>query len=437
MVKKIGFCTLGCRVNDYLSNYFQDTARRFGWQVVPWRDASADAYLINTCLVTRQAESKSRQAIRRLRRQNPTARIIVTGCLASLKSKDYPRPPEADHQFSKKEDLAKILAKISPPIKSTVGRTAKNASSSTRVRANLMIANGCNNSCSFCIVHTARGRLASRPAAEVLAEARQIIRRGIKELVITGVNLGSYGRDLNKHRAKNRQTGAPDLALPSLLEKIDRLPGLRRWRLSSLEPQEITPALTKVLSRAKKFCPFLHLPLQSGSDKILAKMDRPYSAKDFLDLTKKLRRAIPGLHLGADVIAGFPGESDQDLQQTCDLVKKVGFYRLHVFPFSARPGTPAAKMKPVDPAVIRRRVAELNNLRQELLNLVHQGLVGRTVKVLVEREEEMSARCYQAEGLTSDYVRVFFTAARSVIGKLVPLSITQARSESVLGRAAR
>lgn len=431
-MKKIGFQTLGCRVNDYLSNYFQETARDLGWQIVHWQEATAQAYLINTCLVTRQAESKSRQAIRRLRRQNPEALIIVTGCLAALRSKDYPRPPEADLVFYDQKDFADILKKIKDrPMfaKKDQDKTqdpfSKIPSGPSRIRANLLIATGCNNQCSFCLVRTARGQLASRQPEEILAEARQMIARGSKEIIITGVNLGSYGRDKNKK----------SLPLTEVLKKIDGLSGLLRWRLSSLEPLEVTPRLILTLARAGKFCRYFHLPLQSGSAATLTRMNRPYSPAAYAKLIARIRRLMPDALFGTDIITGFPGETKREFEQTLTFLRKMDFFRLHVFPFSARPGTPAAGLKPVEPKIIQQRVEILKKLRQELLQRTQRALIGQKVLVLTEQEKAIAPRQFEAEGLTDHYLRVIFSSGHSRLGQLVPVLITGDTPDYLKGQA--
>ncbi len=283
-----------------------------------------------------------------------------------------------------------------------------------------MIEDGCNQFCSYCVVPLARGRVKSKPLPEVLSEAEKLIANGAKEIVLTGINLGAYGRD--------QGSSNQDQNLSQVITKLAKLEGLERLRLSSIEPMFITDELIKTLASTLKVCRHLHIPLQSGDDLVLKKMNRTYSSKDFLTLIQKLRSAMPKIAISTDIIAGFPGEDDEAFENTCELIEKVGFSRLHVFRYSKRKNTPASQFDGhLAPWIINQRSRKLRYLKTKQMRCYHKQFLGQILPVLVEQK---------GEGLTDNYLRVMFTGDESLVGKLVPVKIKELRGEELLGELA-
>jgi threonylcarbamoyladenosine tRNA methylthiotransferase MtaB len=431
--KKVAVHTLGCKVNQYESAALEGMFRERGYQVVDFSDA-ADVYLINTCTVTHLGDRKSRQLIRRAARTNPGALVVVTGCYAQTSPGEVAALPEVDlvvglgdrgHLVDLVESAVKgpgseVLVRdisgarefeeLPPPVEQG------------RVRAFLKIQEGCDSYCAYCIVPHARGPLRSRPPAGVLAEARFLLGRGYREIVLTGIHTGAYGRDL---------PGDPGLA--GLVEQLLTLPGLLRLRLSSVEPNDITPELIYILSGSKVACPHLHIPLQSGDDTVLRRMGRNYTAGEFARLTQVIRANIPGIAITGDVIVGFPGETREQFANTRRLVNKVAFAGLHVFKYSPRRGTPAAGWPDqVDPAEKEERSRELINIGRELARSYVSRHVGRQLEVLVEQPAR--ERKGWLEGHTGNYLRVIFPGDISLRNTLVNVLAGRQVDERLEGR---
>ncbi len=402
---RVSFHTLGCRVNRYDSDAMAALFARAGHVVVA-EGEEADVCVVNTCSVTGESNRQCRQLIRRLRRRHPGAVLVVTGCFAQTAPGEVAALPGVDVVLGTADrarvvELAEAVRQTRPPAPVVrVGnvfqaRTLEAApverGAEGRTRALLKVQEGCARMCAYCIVPLARGRPRSLPPAEVVREAAALAGLGFREVVVTGTDLGSYGRDL---------PGRPSLA--NLLRSLHEVEGLRRIRLSSVEPMDVDEELLAAVAELPRVCPHLHLPLQSGSDRVLARMRRRYRAADFRRLAERARELIPDLALGTDLIAGFPGEEEADHRATMELVRELGPARLHVFPYSPRPGTVAARFADqVAPAERRRRAAELAALGRELALACHRRLVGRVVEVLVEEVGEE-----RATGYTPDYVRV-------------------------------
>jgi len=420
--KRVGIATLGCKVNQYESAALAGSFQTRGYKIVDFDDM-ADLYVVNTCTVTHLGDRKSRQLIRRAIKKNPRALIVVTGCYAQTAAGEITEIPGVDLVVGTRDRL-KIVDLVENAIKGATPRVVVSdyqegdefADSSSlpvseRVRAFLKIQEGCNNCCTYCIVPKARGPQRSRRPEQVLQAAEQLVAAGYQEIVLTGIHTGSYGQDLS---------GQPTLA--ELLTSLERLPGLRRLRISSIEPNDITPELIAVLSASEKICRHLHIPLQSGSDKILEKMGRRYNAREYSGLIDELRKNIPHLGLSTDIIVGFPGETEQDYQSTCELVEQLAFSRLHVFKFSPRRGTPAANYpEQVEPSTVDRRSRELIRLGEKLASLFASTLVGLEMPVLVERALNGSGRLF--EGLTDNYLRTVFPGNEDLVGQIVRVKI--------------
>ncbi|MDW7650111.1 MAG: tRNA (N(6)-L-threonylcarbamoyladenosine(37)-C(2))-methylthiotransferase MtaB [Bacillota bacterium] len=423
------FHTLGCKVNQTETAALQHLFERAGYDVVPFNDA-ADVYVINTCTVTHLGDRKSRQMIRRARRTNPEAVIVVTGCYAQVAADDVMTIPEVDlvigtHSRDRLPELVKEAAtrrlNCVAPLEEKQGFELLPAvQSGEKTRAFLKVQEGCRQFCSYCIVPYARGPLYSRPPAEAAEEAERLAAQGYTELVLTGVHLGSYGIDLSG-----------DVALSDLIRRLVPIAGIKRIRISSIEPTEITPDLVEVFLEHEKVCRHLHIPLQSGDDAILRRMNRKYDAGEFLQLVRWLRMQVPLIALTTDVMVGFPGESDEQFAHTLDMVNKSGFSRLHVFKYSPRSGTPAAKFPGQVPYRIKdERSKRLTELGEELAANFRRQFIGQTVPVLFEEKTGDN----ELTGLTEHYVRVTAQAPETLLGQIVETQITTEHQDGLYGK---
>ncbi|MDY6826051.1 MAG: tRNA (N(6)-L-threonylcarbamoyladenosine(37)-C(2))-methylthiotransferase MtaB [Bacillota bacterium] len=401
MKKKAAFFTLGCKVNYCETEGLQELFERAGYRIVDFND-QADVCVINTCTVTRYSEHKSRKAIRRARRRSPEALIVATGCYAQGKPDQIREMEQVDLIIGNRdrENLPLIIDSlgddslleiVTPYRGETKFEMLPQVKRRGRTRGFVKIQEGCNQYCSYCIIPYVRGPMRSLPPAEVLARAQALVESGCPEIVLTGIHLGLYGVDL----------GETNLA--SLIRELKAVPGLLRLRLSSLEPWDITPELVEEIINSPIVCPHLHLPLQSGDSEILKLMNRPYEAVEYLYLARWLKQAIPDLSLSSDVIVGFPGEREENHRRSVELIGEIGFSRLHVFKFSARPGTRAAEMPgQLSGDVKEERSKEMIALGEKMASNFRQQFLGTVQPVLVEKVEP-----YQwAEGLTPRYLRV-------------------------------
>jgi threonylcarbamoyladenosine tRNA methylthiotransferase MtaB len=337
---------------------------------------TADLCIVNTCTVTQEGDAKSRQVIRRMARQNPAARLIVMGCYATRAPEQLARLPGVVEVVTDKRELPDLLGRMGVvDIPDGISRFGD------RHRAYIKVQDGCLLRCSYCIIPYVRPQMTSRAPAAILAEARRLVDHGYRELVLTGIHLGHYGVDGNRQRPKDQWN-----RLSTLLEQLVALPGRFRIRLSSIEATEVTRELLDVMAaHAERICPHLHICLQSGSDRILRRMKRRGGSQRLIDRCGLARERLHKPALTTDVIVGFPGETDEDFARTCDVVRQVGFSKLHIFPFSARRGTPAAEMpEQVDKAVQAARTRHLAGVEAELRARYFKQLLGETLEVLVE-----------------------------------------------------
>ncbi|MBS4022030.1 MAG: tRNA (N(6)-L-threonylcarbamoyladenosine(37)-C(2))-methylthiotransferase MtaB [Dethiobacter sp.] len=427
-MKSVAFQTLGCKINQTETAALQTLFEQSGYTAVPF-NAHADVYIINTCTVTHIGDRKSRQAIRRARRSNPEAVIVVTGCYAQVAPEEVLALPEVDlvvgtHAREKLPQLVKEAKKgrlncVAPLEDKGCFESLPPAQSIERTRAFLKIQEGCRQFCSYCIVPYARGPLYSRSVGAVVKEVQRLAGNGFRELVLTGVHLGSYGVDLPER---------PDLS--ELISAIVPVAGIERIRLSSIEPTEITSALVDVIIENSKVCRHLHIPLQSGDDYILKRMNRKYDAGEFLHLAQWLQAKVPGIALTTDVMVGFPGESEAHFARTVEVVKRCCFSRLHVFKYSPRRGTPAAKFQGQVPSGIKEeRSRLLIETGSQLAALFRSRFIGETVQVLFE---EKTGRGRLA-GLTEHYIRVIAKAPTALSGSLADVRISGEEQDSLYG----
>ncbi|SPF32627.1 Threonylcarbamoyladenosine tRNA methylthiotransferase MtaB [Candidatus Desulfosporosinus infrequens] len=379
------FVTLGCKVNQTESEAIAQLFREAKYQVVGATE-EADVVVVNTCTVTNTGDGKSRRVIRRMIRQHPESFVVVMGCYAQTAPGEVLGIEGVDLVLGT-QDRMKMIERIEQV---RVERKPQNAvreiweaeefeelpqlNEEHRTRAFLKIQDGCNQFCTYCIIPHARGRSRSRLPENVLAEARRLVEEGYPEIVLTGIHTGYYGRDLGE-----------EWNLASLVRELVKMPGLQRLRLSSIEPMEYTPELIESIVSSDKVCPHLHMPLQSGSDRILARMNRPYTLNEYRDLLARLRQRIPNLAITTDIIVGFPGESEDDHASTVDFVRSCNFSGINIFPFSKRKGTPAASYPDQVLKILKEhRVKELLAVARNSQEAFVRRFIGKPVEVLIE-----------------------------------------------------
>lgn len=389
-MKTVAFTTLGCRVNQYDTDAMRGLFIQSGYTPVDF-DEKADIYVINTCSVTNMGERKSRQLIRKAKRTNEDAYIIVTGCYAQLApeaiatidgvnlvigTNNRHRVVELVEQLESTEKQISIVRNIME--QATFEEMPLYGNEIDKVRAFMKIQEGCNNYCTFCIIPYTRGKLKSRRVEDIVKEAKRLVEHGYHEIVLTGIHLGNYGIELLEK---------PNLA--HVVKALLEIPGLERIRLGSIESVEVSEELVDLMAKDPRFCTHLHLPLQAGSDHILKLMNRHYNLQEFKDLIARLRSRIPGLAITTDIIAGFPGETDEDFEETMRTVEEIGFTHIHAFPYSKREGTPAATMEDQVPEAVKKtRVALLKSLGQKGLQKFAEQMIGKPAEILIEREED-------------------------------------------------
>ena len=389
-MKTVAFTTLGCRVNQYDTDAMRGLFLQGCYTPVDF-DEKADIYVINTCSVTNMGERKSRQLIRKAKRTNEDAYIIVTGCYAQLApeaiaaidgvnlvigTNNRHRVVELVEQLESTEKQISIVRNIME--QATFEEMPLYGNEIDKARAFMKIQEGCNNYCTFCIIPYTRGKLKSRRVEDIVKEAKRLVEHGYHEIVLTGIHLGNYGIELPEK---------PNLA--GVVKALLEIPGLERIRLGSIESVEVSEELVDLMANEPRFCTHLHLPLQAGSDHILKLMNRHYNLQEFKDLIARLRSRIPGLAITTDIIAGFPGETDEDFEETMKTVEEIGFTHIHAFPYSKREGTPAAAMEDQVPEAVKKtRVALLNSLGQKGLQNFAEQMIGKPAELLIEREED-------------------------------------------------
>ena len=401
--------TLGCRLNAADSALLYTALGECGY--APSETETPDLLVVNTCAVTAEAERKSRHMLRKLRREYPAARIVAVGCAAAANREAMLRAgADLVCDNAEKRDLAALLRGETPhsppPAAGEIFREGRLSSFPFRSRAFIKIQEGCDNRCSYCIVPALRGSARSRAAVEVLAECRHALDAGFPELVLTGVNTCAYADQ--------------DCRLPELLREISALPGEFRIRIGSTEPAMRYRGLVDAVAQTPKMCRFLHLSLQHGSDTVLKRMNRHYTAQEYADFVTDAKRRIPGLHLGTDVIVGFPGETDAEFAESCSFIKNIGFANIHIFAYSPRPGTPAATMPDRPPPdVVRRRCRELQKIAHASAAVFAASQWGSPLPVIFERIENGIAR-----GWSDNYLEVSVPADDIELGEITEVTAT-------------
>ena len=418
----VAFHTLGCKVNHYETEAIWQLFKEADYERVDF-ETNADVFVINTCTVTNTGDKKSRQVIRRAIRQNPEAVVCVTGCYAQTSPAEIMEIPGVDVVVGT-QDRTKLIGYIEAfkkqrqPING-VGNIMKNRTYeelevpyfTDRTRASLKIQEGCNNFCTFCIIPWARGLMRSRDPEKVIEQAIKLVDSGYKEIVLTGIHTGGYGQDLK------------DYNLAQLLRDLETVNGLERIRISSIEASQLTDEVISVIERSEKVVRHLHIPLQSGSDSVLKRMRRKYTMAHFSERLTRLHEALPGLAVTSDVIVGFPGETEEEFQETYDFIVDHQFSELHVFPYSSRIGTPAARMdNQVDENIKNERVHRLINLSDQLAKAYASKFNHEVLEVI---PEEAGSTPGTLVGFADNYMKVEFEGDESLIGELVKVKIIQ------------
>ncbi len=433
---RIAMITLGCKTNQSDAASLAAELMGRGHRMVPPSQAP-DATIIHTCTVTQKTDYQSRQLIRRTATRNPKGQIIVTGCYAQVSPEPLQAIPGVDYVvgmaersripelLSSEDKLAAVQVLSSPVEKQRTFEEWKLPRYPDRTRAFLKVQDGCNSFCSYCIVPYARGRNRSLPLERVISHARELSAQGYKEIVLTGIHLGTYGEDL-----------FPSRSLLTLLQALESEKSSFRLRLSSLEPREFNPPLIDYLTRSSMICRHFHIPMQNGDDRILKQMNRNYSADFFADLVSGLVRSIPGVAIGADVIGGFPGEDESSFQHTLNLIEQLPVAYLHVFPFSRRKGTPAAAFPAQVPSpVIRARCQALRDLGEKKREGFYRSFLGQRVQVLVESKRDRESGLLK--GFSPNYIPVLLPGGEELMNQEVVVKITEVREGKVMGDPVR
>jgi len=420
-LKKIAIATLGCKVNKYDSAVIHKLLEGAEYSFVPF-DQQADIYIVNTCTVTKRADYQSRQLIRRSHRLNQDALIIVTGCYAQRAPQEIKEIQGVDYTVGVGEKGRIVdLINGSPGKEVSSEITNDIPAFPEHTRAFLKVQDGCDSYCSYCVVPYARGRSKSLQKEETIRNISKLTELGYREIVLTGIHLGSYGWDL-----------MPPTRLSNLLRSIEHEGISCRIRLSSIEPTEFDDDLIDLISSSPIICNHLHIPLQSGADEVLKRMNRPYSSELFKELVKKLVSAIPDLNIGVDVIVGFPGESHENFTNTVSVIEELPIGYLHVFPYSRRPGTPAADFPDqVDSKTIKNRGKILRGIGNRKREEFYRRFLGKRLSVLIESKRDVDTK--YLKGFSRNYIPVLIDVGDDTVNEEIPVTITKVRDGKVFG----
>ncbi len=406
---RVKFHTLGCKVNQYETQEIREGFQKAGFKEIDGK-GKADVYLINTCTVTHRADSDSLAFIRKAIKENKKAKVVVTGCLVEM---DAARVREACGGIIivRKKDKDMILGRLGYS-----GRSLQKGVTcfKNHTRAFLKVQDGCDNFCAYCKVPLVRGVSRSKPLKEAVREAGTLAANGFKEIVLTGICLGAYGKDLR-----------PRADLVDVIAGIEKINGVCRIRLSSIEAGDVTPSLVSRMEQSGKLCRHLHIPIQSGDDAILKKMNRKYDRGFYLDLIKAVKKRVPGVAITTDCLVGFPGEKEANFRNTLDLIKKILPLKVHIFPYSKRGGTKAAAGVPVEvpAAVIKERIFRLNELARRCSLDYRSRFLGTHMDVLIEGHSPVMDDCW--EGYTDNYLRVLVKSGLDLKNKLVAVRLNK------------
>ncbi|ADL12150.1 tRNA (N(6)-L-threonylcarbamoyladenosine(37)-C(2))-methylthiotransferase MtaB [Acetohalobium arabaticum] len=432
-MERVAFYTLGCKVNQYDTEAMINLFTAADYELVDFSD-EADVYVINTCTVTHQGARKSRKMVRRANRRNPQAIVAVVGCYPQVSPAEIleidgvdlivgtegqsrivdlvEQAKRADESLNFVRDISEAEDFEEIPLDKFEERT----------RASLKVQDGCDNFCAYCIIPYTRGSVRSRRIEDAVAEAKRLAASGFKEIVLTGIHLGAYGKEVEE-----------EIDLVTLLKELIEISGLERIRLSSIEATEVTSDLIDLIATEEKLCRHLHLPLQNGSDKILAAMNRDYTVQQYADKVAEIRSNIPQIALTTDVMVGFPGETDEDFEATYQLIEELAFSDLHVFKYSKREGTAAAKFSnQVHSKLKKERSAKLRKLADDLASQYRKKFLGAELDVLIEEERDGSTDLLT--GLTDNYLRVMIDDQDQYRKELIEVELNKLQEDYLIGK---
>lgn len=427
-MKKIACTTLGCKVNMYDTEAMAELFSERGYEIVDFEEY-ADIYVVNTCTVTNFGDKKSRQSIRRAKRINKNAIVVAAGCYAQVAPKDL-ESVEGINIIIGTKDRRRVVDiiegyDISQGVKNCVTdimgekefEPLKISKLTNRTRAYIKIQEGCNRYCTYCIIPYARGPVRSRKPEEVISEVERLAENGFKEIVLTGIHVASYGLDLG------------NISLADIIEDVCRTDGIERVRFSSMEPKAITDEFVIRMAKQPKVCRHYHLSLQSGCDRTLKRMNRRYTSEEYLDACNKLRAAFPDAAITTDIIVGFPGETDEDFNECREFVKKAELAKIHVFPYSPKKGTPAARMsEQIAPDIKNKRSREMLEISRELNYKFLNNYIGKEAQVLFETRDKDG----YFEGHTSNYIKVLVKSNNDLSNKIVNVKIKEIKEEETV-----
>lgn len=430
-MKKVAFYTLGCKVNQYETEAMLEMFEKEGYSQVD-SEEFADVYVINTCTVTHMSDRKSRQYIRRMKKKNPDAIIAVVGCYSQVSPEEILDIEEVNLVMGtnerrtiveeiKKLDASKKVSTVDDIMKVRAFEEIEISQSNGKTRAFMKIQDGCDRFCSYCIIPYARGgKVRSRSMESIIEEVKKLASNGYKEVVLTGIHVASYGKDL-----KNEQ-----MTLLNVIKEINKIEEIQRIRLSSVEPVLFTDEFVSEVSKMEKVCPHYHLSLQSGCDETLKRMNRRYTTQEYKAIVDRLRENIPNVAITTDVIVGFPGETNDEFNKTYEFLRDIKLSQMHIFKYSPRKGTPAATMEnQIDPQMKQFRSEKLLNLSKENFNKFASEFIGGELEVLFEQ----SIVDNKYEGLTPNYIRVIVDSNKDIQGQILKVKISDVKNEYVEG----
>ncbi len=423
---KAAFYALGCKVNQYEADCYAKMFGDKGWEIGAFSE-KCDVYIINTCAITNEGERKSRQILRRAKKLNPEAIVVATGCYAQTKAEELREIKEIDlilgtANRGKITELVEAKMRgedtdlLTDIMKEKLYEELECEGATERTRAYIKIQDGCQNFCSYCIVPYARGPVRSRNIENIVKEAVRLANKGFREVVLTGISVNSYGKDLKCGHT-----------LKDVIREVCKVEGIERVRLSSIDPGAFDDEFIELVANEKKMCRHFHISLQSGSSSVLKRMNRKYTADEYLGTLEKIRKAMPDAGITTDIITGFPEESEKEVAETLEFVKKAKFLKVHVFPYSERSGTVAALMPQIDRRVREDRALELIAVCDEIAKDVEDSFIGKTVNVLFEQEKDGIS-----DGLAENYLRVY-VKAKNIEGRILPVTITERKDGKLFG----
>ena len=441
MSKVVRFVTLGCKVNQYETNAMAQKFLEKGYQIIEEitpenEDIKPDICIINTCTVTNMSDRKSRQMLRRMKEKNPETIVVAVGCYAQVAKEELAKIPEIDLVLGNNEKV-EVVKHVEEYINNNINNVELddvmyskefsdfgNVTYTEKTRAVIKIQDGCDRFCSYCIIPYARGRVRSRKPESIISEITQIASKGIKEVVITGIHIASYGKDF----AMSKDNKLANYRLIDLLEEINEIQGIQRIRLGSIEPLLITEEFVERLKKLEKICHHFHLSLQSGCDETLKRMNRRYTTEQFKEIVRLLRGAYSDVNLTTDIIVGFPGETDEEFNKTYQFLKEIKFYKMHIFKYSPRKGTKAAVMpNQINGGIKEERSKKLIELSDRNEIEYNKSYIGKNVEVLFEEEKDGMYK-----GHTQNYIMVYCQSKENLDNKIMDVVCEKAEKEHII-----